>query len=107
MKKLLLTLSFITAALTANISWDRKTKRYKSDSHMWSKKLDSEKYHQLALLLNDVITHAMLNMGIPVSTELSELIRFLAEEASPEALVLISDIDDFLEKMLKDYDDLD
>jgi hypothetical protein len=96
MKTLLLALSLIALPLTANITWDMHKKRYQSTSALWSDKLNAAKYHWLALMLNEVIAHSMVNYGGVFSPELADLKKFLKDDSSAEALVLLADIDEFL-----------
>jgi hypothetical protein len=99
MKKLLLALSLIVLPLTANITWDREKRIYHSTGNfLWHNNLNEQKYHQLALLFNQVIGNALIGNGYLVSHDLIDFIKFLRDECSPEAFVLSHDIDDFLEQ---------
>lgn len=103
MKKLLLALSLIALPITANISWNREKKMYCSNSFLWHEKLNEQKYHQLAMLFNQVIGYSIINEGSVTSSNLFDFVRLLRDDVSPEAFVLSHDIDEFLEQ----YNDLD
>lgn len=104
MKKLLLILSLIALPIAANIGWDKAKKMYHSmGSFLWSDSLNEQKYHQLALLFNQIIGYSIINEGSVWSVQLLDFLKLLRDDCSPEAFVLSHDIDDFLEQ----HNDLD
>ncbi len=103
MKKLLLALFLLTLPLTANVSWNREKKMYCSNNFLWEDKLSAQKYHEMALLFNQIVGYGIINEGSVWSVPMIDFLRFLRDEASPEAFVLSHDIEEFLEQ----YEDLD
>lgn len=103
MKKLLLALSLIALPLTANISWNREKKMYCSNNFLWDNKFNEQKYHEMAILFNQIVGYGIINEGSVWCLPMIDFFRFLRDDASPEAFVLSHDIEEFLEQ----YDELD
>lgn len=103
MKKLLLFLSLVALPLTAIITWSPEKKQYISMSFLWDDKMSDQRYHELALIFNQLIGYSIINEGGVWSVQLIDFIKFLRDDCTREAFVLSHDIEEFLEQ----YDDLD